>query len=82
MKKFLAFICLALCALMVVSCGTASNDTASDTSADTTELKGAEIKIATLNGPTTIGVLGLLKGDASQGSKNTLQRCRYPCQEY
>ena len=71
MKKFLAFICLALCALMVVSCGTASNDTASDTSADTTELKGAEIKIATLNGPTTIGVLGLLKGDASQGSKNT-----------
>ena len=78
MKKLLALICLALCALMVVSCGAAPKDTTADTTVDTTadttdttELKGAEIKIATLNGPTTIGVLGLLKGDASAGSKNT-----------
>ncbi len=86
-KKLLAIIALALCALMVVSCGTAgtttqspegdkNSDAATGTTADTNkddtpELKGAEIKIATLNGPTTIGVLGLLKGDASKDSKNT-----------
>ena len=29
-----------------------------------------EVKIATLNGPTTIGVLGLLKGDAAKDSTN------------
>lgn len=81
-KKLFAIISLMLCALMVVSCGAAPKDTTADTNADTTadtsadttdttELKGAEIKIATLNGPTTIGVLGLLKGDASAGSANT-----------
>ena len=60
MKKLLSFIALALVALMAVSCAPT-----------TTQLTGAEIRIATLNGPTTIGALGLLSGDAFAGSANT-----------
>ena len=70
-KKLFGLIALMLCMLMVVSCGSIANDTTADTTADTTEPKGAEIRVATLNGPTTIGVLGLLGGDACEGSKNT-----------
>ena len=73
MKKttFAKIISLLLCALMLVSCaGTAPSDTTGDAGTPA-EPKGAEIKIATLNGPTTIAVLGLLKGDASKDSKNT-----------
>ena len=86
-KKLFSIIALALCALMTVSCsGNADfkdtyvigdtdaatvDSTAEADTTDTPEFKGAEIKIATLNGPTTIGVLGLLKGDAAKDSKNT-----------
>ena len=78
-KKLFGFIALALCMLMVVSCGSVAKDTTTDTTTDTTadttsdatEPKGAEIRLATLNGPTTIGVLGLMGGDAAEGSKNT-----------
>lgn len=74
-KKLIALFSLMLCALMVVSCagtaGVTSPDTAADTGEATQQQKGAEIKIATLNGPTTIGVLGLLKSDAAEGSANT-----------
>ncbi len=76
MTKIAKFISLVLCALMLVSC-TGGVDSDTTTPADTTvkdtlsELAGAEIKIATLNGPTTIAVLGLLCGDASKGSLNT-----------
>ncbi len=74
--KLTSFFALLLCALMLVSCaGGTTNDTTApaDTSENNApgELKGAEIKIATLNGPTTIAVLGLLKGDAGADSKNT-----------
>ncbi len=74
-SKFLAILSLLLCALMLASCAagnTQSTDTqtGADTGADDS-FAGAEIKIATLNGPTTIAVLGLLKGDAAKDSKNT-----------
>ncbi len=82
--KIAKFLSLLLCALMLASCagGAGVTDTTADTNtgspADTAngedtpvELKGAEIKLATLNGPTTIAVLGLLKGDAAKDSKNT-----------
>ncbi len=77
MKKmyFVKILSLMLTALMLVSCvGGVGNDTTANDSSVTekpAELTGAEIKIATLNGPTTIAVLGLLKGNAAEGSKNT-----------
>ena len=79
-NKLTAVICMILCMLMLVSCAqmTGTNGTESSTETGTgtdtgavDEYKGAEIKIATLNGPTTIAVLGLLKGDAAKDSKNT-----------
>lgn len=66
-KKLLAIISLMLCVLFVASCTGKPEDTAADPS----EQKNTEIKIATLNGPTTVGVLGLLKGDAAKDSTNT-----------
>ena len=69
-KKLLAIISLMLCVLFAVSCSGASNDTTADTSAQNNETATTEIKIATLNGPTTVGVLGLLKGDAAKDSTN------------
>ena len=78
-NKFLSIISLLLTALLLVSCagqtgaGNVNDTSAVDTKNDggETEPKGADIKIATLNGPTTIGVLGLLLGDAAKDSKNT-----------
>ena len=67
-KKLLAIISLMLCVLFVASCSGKAEDTAAG---DVQQSAGTEIKIATLNGPTTIGVLGLLKGDVSEGSTNT-----------
>ena len=71
-KKLLTIVCLMLCVLFMASCAGNSADTTADTTAPNgNDATATEIKIATLNGPTTIGVLGLLKGDASEGSTNT-----------
>lgn len=78
-KRFLAILSAVLCALILSSCvATEAPKDTTDTSdvggvdnGTADSFKGAEIKIATLNGPTTIAVLGLLKGDAAAGSKNT-----------
>ncbi len=69
MKKLLAIISLMLCVLFVASCSGEPKDTAS--APEPSDQKTTEIKIATLNGPTTVAVLGLLKGDASVDSANT-----------
>ena len=70
-NKLAKLISLLLCALMLASCaGGAPTETSGNNSEDGGN-GGAEIKIATLNGPTTIGVLGLLKGDVTKESKNT-----------
>ena len=71
-NRLVKIIALIMCALMLASCagGAASTETSGSDSGKG-GFGGAEINIATLNGPTTIGVLGLLKGDASQNSKNT-----------
>lgn len=71
-KKLLTIVCLMLCVLLMASCAGNSAETTADTTAPNgNDATATEIKIATLNGPTTIGVLGLLKGDASEGSTNT-----------
>ncbi len=62
MKKHLVkILTLVLAIVMLSSCG-ATNDVPPSSSET---FKGAEVKIATLNGPTTIGVLGLLKGEGN-----------------
>ena len=71
-KKLLSIVSIMLCALMLFACtGAAPTETTTSTNTDPDTPKGATVKIATLNGPTTIGALGLLKGDASEKSINT-----------
>lgn len=62
MKKHLAKILAgALALVMLASCAPKTNEDNSSSEA----FSGTEVKIATLNGPTTIGVLGLLKGEGN-----------------
>ncbi len=70
-NKLAKFLSLLLCALILTSCAGTNPPADTSDNGDSGEVRGAEIKIATLNGPTTIAVLGLLRGDASEGSKNT-----------
>lgn len=66
MKKIISILLLSTMLIFAfASCKNDKTDEAPVTNG------GAEIKIATLNGPTTIGVLGLLKGDAAKDSINT-----------
>lgn len=71
-KKLLSVISMLLCILMLGACTPKDTaDTQTNAPADKNAPVGATVKIATLNGPTTVGALGLLKGDASEGSINT-----------
>lgn len=63
MKKIISILLLS--ALLIFAFASCKDDT-EEPSADGL----TEVKIATLNGPTTIGVLGLLKGDAVKDSTN------------
>lgn len=69
-NKVLSFVSTFLCLVMLASCGNAAVDSSSSEPASST-YEGTEIKIATLNGPTTIGVLGLLKGGDKIKTVNT-----------
>lgn len=65
MKKLISLILLlSLLATVLLSCKKPESDGGKTDDGQT------EVKIATLNGPTTIGVLGLLKGDAVKDSTN------------
>ena len=70
-NKIARLICLIMTAVLLVSCTPAAPSDPSVPSGSGDEAKGAEIKIATLNGPTTIGVLGILSGEVCADSKNT-----------
>lgn len=64
MKKIISILLLSAMILFAfASCKDDSDEPSADDSL-------TEVKIATLNGPTTIGVLGLLKGDAAKDSTN------------
>lgn len=64
MKKLISILLLSAMLLFAfASCKDDSDEPSADGSL-------TEVKIATLNGPTTIGVLGLLKGDAVKDSTN------------
>ncbi len=66
MKKLIAILLLAsMLIFALVACDPDKDD------GDTNDGTKTEVKIATLNGPTTIGVLGLLKGDVTKDSTNT-----------
>ncbi len=69
MKKITKLIALMLVASMLVFSLAACKDEEKNDGADANEK--TEVKIATLNGPTTIGVLGLLKGDVTGDSTNS-----------
>ena len=76
MKKLTRLIALMLIlsvlALAFAACTSNSdNDGSGDTSGGTDDVQKTEVKIATLNGPITIGVLGLLEGDVTADSSNT-----------
>lgn len=65
LKRSLAVILLL--SMLIFALASCKDDTSA---APVNEEGKTEVKIATLNGPTTIGVLGLLKGDASKDSTN------------
>ncbi len=69
MKKLTKLIALLLLVSTLVFSFTSCKDGEKNDDADVNE--NTEVKIATLNGPTTIGVLGLLKGDVTKDSTNT-----------
>ncbi|MBP3333822.1 MAG: ABC transporter substrate-binding protein [Clostridia bacterium] len=64
---------LLLVSTLLFSFAACTQDTEKDNNDDkgNDEIVNTEVKIATLNGPTTIGVLGILKGDVTKDSTNT-----------
>ena len=75
MKKFIKLTALLLVVSTMLLCFAACTDNGNkdlgDDDKENNEEVNTTVKIATLNGPTTIGVLGILKGDVTKDSTNT-----------